>query len=33
MTRQKGAEMSDFDIQVDKLLVREGKQIAMINAL
>ena len=33
MVREKGAELQDIDLQVEKLLIREGKNISILSAL
>lgn len=33
MVREKGAELQDIDLQAEKVLIREGKNISILNAL
>lgn len=33
MIREKGVELQDLDLQIEKLLVREGRNVSIINAL
>ena len=33
MVRDKGIDLQDIDLQVEKLLIREGRNVSIVNAL